>query len=244
MTSVKRKSLSINKKLELINDLQRGDKNSTVCKKYGLSSSTVSTLWKNKESIQSAFEKNIGSSKKLKKCEKEDIDKALLIWFKAQREAGFPISGPILKAQADKFAEKLGHTDFVCNNGRLDRFKNRHNIVYAKISGEAMSVDIEPTKDWLKNVWANLMSEYSENEIFNADEAGIFNKLTPDKTFKFKGKKCSGGKLSKERITVLVCANMTGSEKRKLLVIGKTLQPRCFKNAKNLSITYAENRKA
>lgn len=47
--------------------------------------------------------------------------------------------------------------------------------------------------------------------------------------------------MSKERITVLVAANMTGSEKRKLLVIGKSQHPRCFKNVKSLPVSYENN---
>ncbi|XP_066149867.1 uncharacterized protein [Euwallacea fornicatus] len=57
------------------------------------------------------------------------------------------------------------------------------------------------------------------NDIFNGDETGLFYKTTPNKTLKFKGEKCAGGKQSKERITVWVCANMTGTEKRLLMVI-------------------------
>jgi len=72
--------------------------------------------------------------------------------------------------------------------------------------------------NWLANIWPSLRSGYSDDEIYNADEAGIFFKLTPDKTLHFKGETCSGGKLSKERITV--AANMTGIDKRKLLIIG------------------------
>lgn len=68
--------------------------------------------------------------------------------------------------------------------------------------------------------------------------------MTPDKTLKFKGEKCVGGKLSKERITVLVAANMSGTEKRKLLVIGKSKNPRCFKNIKQLPVTYKANKSA
>ena len=73
------------------------------------------------------------NTKKFKKCEKEDISKTLLCWFKSQRDARFPINEPILKMQAEKFA---GYSDFICNNGWLDRFKNRHNIVYAQMSEE------------------------------------------------------------------------------------------------------------
>lgn len=68
--------------------------------------------------------------------------------------------------------------------------------------------------------------------------------MTPDKTLRFKGEKCSGGKLSKVRITVLVTANMTGSVKKKLLVIGKSKNPRCFKGVSSLPVNYEYNTKA
>ncbi|CAI6365443.1 unnamed protein product [Macrosiphum euphorbiae] len=44
-----------------------------------------------------------------------------------------------------------------------------------------------------------------------------------------KSEECKGGKLSKERLTVFLCANMEG-EFEKPLVIGKAQKPRCFKN--------------
>lgn len=55
----------------------------------------------------------------------------------------------------------------------------------------------------------------------------------PNKTFTLKHEKCVGGNLSKERLTVLLCANMTVQvDKEKPLVIGKAACPRGFKNAK------------
>jgi hypothetical protein len=59
--------------------------------------------------------------------------------------------------------------------------------------------------------------------------------LTPDKTLKFKGEKCVGSKLSKDCIMVL-CATADGTGKRKLLVIGKSKNPRCFKQVKSLPV--------
>lgn len=68
--------------------------------------------------------------------------------------------------------------------------------------------------------------------------------MLPNKTMKFKGEQCVGGKMSKDRITILVAANMTGTEKIKLLVIGKAKSPRCFKNVKSLPVDYESNSKA
>ena len=49
-----------------------------------------------------------------------------------------------------------------------------------------------------------------------------------------------------ERIIVLCCSNLTGTDKCKLLVIGKNLRLGCFKNVNvdNLPVTYCANKKA
>jgi hypothetical protein len=62
----------------------------------------------------------------MRKYRSDNTDKALMKWFKVQRNAGFPINGPILKIQAEKFAMLLEHKDYSCRNGLLDHFKNWH----------------------------------------------------------------------------------------------------------------------
>ena len=47
-----------------------------------------------------------------------------------------------------------------------------------------------------------------------------------------KADKKPGYKLKKERVTVLLCANMTGKDKLIFLVIGRYQNPRCFKQVK------------
>jgi len=86
--------------------------------------------------------------------------------------------------------------------------------------------------------------KYPKEDVFNMDETGLFYRLTTDKTLSFKGEKCSGGKLSKERLSVALCANMSGTEKMEPIVIGKYEKPRCFKNVTNLPCVYKFNKKA
>lgn len=50
---------------------------------------------------------------------------------------------------------------------------------------------------------------------------------------KFKYEKCHGGKLSKDRVTLLLAANMSGTEKCKPLMIGKSKKPWCFARIKS-----------
>ena len=70
-----------------------------------------------------------------------------------------------------------------------------------------------------EHVWPNLRKNYANcDDIYNADKTGLFYRLTPSQTLRFKGETCSGGKWSKERLTILVVSNMTGSYKKKKTV--------------------------
>jgi hypothetical protein len=229
MSVNKRKCLSVREKVEIIRELERGEKNVEVCNKFHLSLSIASTLWKNKEAILSALENNLVTNKKMRKCDLGNVDQALLEWFKVPRNAGSPINGPILKVQAEKFAKQLGHENFTCNNRWLDHFKNWHNSVYAKVSGEALSVDLKTASEWVKSVWVECQQGYSEENIYNADETGVFYNMMPDSTFKFKAEKCV-----KNRLMILMCVNMTGTDK-KGLCYWKITNTTLFKKRKEAS---------
>lgn len=240
----KRKSLSVEEKGSIIARLENGENNGKLALEFEVAHSTISTIWKNREKIKHAFNRNELKTKKLRTSQHEDLDKCLLEWFKIQRSKNIPITGPILRQKANEFAVMLKKNNFECSEGWINRFRSRHNIVFGKISGEAASVPENVPQSWLQTVFPEIRKGYTDEEIFNADETGLFYKMTHNKTMRFKGEKCTGGKASKERITVMVAANMTGSEKRKLFVIGKSKNPRCFKGIKNLPVVYENNKKA
>jgi hypothetical protein len=114
--------------------------------------------------------------------------------------------------------------DFRPSNGWIDRFKKCSALVYRKVCGEANSVNPEVVA-WKDTTLLHLMAKYFPKDIFNADEFGLFYNMLPDKTYTFEGASCKGIKVNKERITVLVCVNLDGTEKLPLLVIGKPKQP-------------------
>ncbi|VDO38331.1 unnamed protein product [Heligmosomoides polygyrus] len=133
--------------------------------------------------------------------------------------------------------------DFNASEGWASRFESRHGIVFKQVQGEAGDVDMEAVSDWHQIVPYKGLEQFSEENVFNVYETGLFWRLLPSKTMAFKGDRCTSGKRSKERITVLVGSNMSGTEKMPLLVIGKSRSPRCFKNA-SVPVDYEANQKA
>ena len=246
--SSKRKlnSFTLQEKMEIINLVNSGRKQVDVAAEKNISTSTVSDIWKNRVIIKDQYEQlNLGQ-KKIKKVQYEDIDGALLQWFKTTRNANIPLNGPIVLEKAKQLATRLGHDDFKGSSGWFDKWKKRHGITFRTVSGEAGSVDDVSLDDWLENKWPQLSAGYKEEDIFNCDETGLFYKLLPNKSLHFKNEKCQGGKNSKIRITVLLGTNSTGTEKIKPLIIGKSKTPRPFKSIKvtSLPVEYFNNKKA
>lgn len=137
----------------------------------------------------------------------------------------------------------FGENDFTGSDGWLDRFKARHDIVFRSVSGESSTVDAGVVVSWKENL-GEVVKGFAPADVFNADETALFWKLLPASTFAFRGDKCKGGKHSKDRITLLVGSNATGTEKLPLLAVGHAANPRCFKNVKKIPVDYQANRKA
>ena len=88
-----------------------------------------------------------------------------------------------------------------------------------------------------------LLSNYELKDIYNGEESGLFYECLPNKTYQLKSEKCSGGKLSKIRITGLAVANSVG-DRLPMFVIRKPKKPRCFKNVKFLPCSYRNQQKS
>lgn len=161
------------------------------------------------------------------------------------RAANLPVTTSIMMEKADALALQMGHTDFSCSSGWFDRFKKRNSVVSKSVHGESGTVDAATADNWRSSRLTELRESYADSDIFNLDEAALFYKMLPSRTFTPKGGACSGVKQRKDRVTVLFGANATGEEKLPLLIIGKALKPRCFRNARLPNgVIYRANRAA
>ncbi|XP_054711365.1 tigger transposable element-derived protein 6-like [Uloborus diversus] len=240
----KRKSLSVVDKVDLLKDVDCGMKKKDISVKFGIPPSTVSTIIKNRNAVMKSYENIEPNRKRSKTCSYETVDEAVLKWIKVVRDQNLPISGPLIKEKALEYAKHFGCDDFQASSGWLDKFKKRHAIKEKVVSGESRSVDDAVCDDWRNNELKKILKDYQSDNIFNVDEMGLFYKCLPNKTLTLKDNDCHGGKSSKDRITVLVGANMSGKEKLRLLVIGKSKNPRVFKNVTSLEVDYRSNKKS
>lgn len=166
---------------------------------FGIPTNTLSTILKNRDSILSNQEQQVmdPERKRFRTAKHPDVEEALFRWFKAVRDKNIPVSGPWLATKARSFADMLGKTDFEASPGWFSRFKERHSIVFKNVCGESCFLCL--------NSWRGT---YDARDVFIADETGIFWRMLPEKTMAVKGDTCHGGKKSKERITLLMEANM------------------------------------
>ena len=111
------------------------------------------------------------------------------------------------------------------------------------IGGESKSVTKEMTSSWRETTLPTILSNYKLENIFNADEFGLFYQCLPNKTYHLKGEKCSGGKKSKVRLTEMAAASAVG-DKLPMFVIWKSKNPHCFKNVKHLPCEYKSPKKS
>jgi hypothetical protein len=118
-------------------------------------------------------------------------------------EFTYPIQWSKVKL-SQEVAKSLGNDQFKTSTGWLDSFKKRHNIVWNGVCGESKDVDQSVLSEY-KPKLTELISPYEPENIYNADETGLFFWALPTKLLMVKGQMCTGGRMSKERLKVLLC---------------------------------------
>ena len=100
----------------------------------------------------------------------------------------------------------------------VGEFSQKTSDRFNELCGESSDVNSE-TIEWVAKL-PSIIHGYGPENIANGDETGLFFRALPNKSLYLKGKKCSGGKMCKERLTVFLCGFIS-SEIEKPLLIGK-----------------------
>jgi len=211
--------------------------------RFGVAASTVTRIIQKKEKYNVSLSKKkvLRHRTRLDAGKHANLEELLFQWLKQKRSLGISIAGPMIQEKALFFNHQLGGPDsFKASQGWLEKFKRRFGIRQISVQGESLSANKDGATQFqkeLKNIIEN--GQYSLENIYNADETGLYVKMLPKKTLALMDEKQAPGlKDSKERVTVMNCANATGTHKIPLLLIGRTSRPRCFKGVNHLPLEY------
>lgn len=243
MEKLKRNTLSLKTKIKILEEMKSGKTRSEITKKFNIASSTLSKILKKSEEInqKSYICRNL-EQKRARKSKYETLNKSMSMWFNQMMETNARVTGPVIFEKAQQFAIKLGIPDFKPSPGWLQRWKKNENIHFRKHHGEAASADSQSAEEFKQNVLPLLLQKYALEDIYNADETGLFYKALPTGSYVAGSQASSGFKTPKERITLLFITNCIGTNKY-VYAIGKYKNPRCFRG-KIIPIPYKFNKKA
>ncbi|XP_050069536.1 tigger transposable element-derived protein 4-like [Anopheles maculipalpis] len=241
MSLRKHKCFSQRDKLKIIEAYEAGKSRSEIIHEFGLPLSSYYKIISNRDSTRQQCLQGKGYVRRNRSSDYPNLERCVLHWINQRFGAeGQPLEGPVIKAQAKLFSIKLGIDDFSASNGWLDGFKKRHDITlnrsqYALASG----VGRHGT-----DCFTNLLDEYEANDIYSIAVTGLFYKCLPEQICKYQSKERLDSGIEQENLTVLLCANITGTEKLPILVIGRTKWPELLEDKQNPSVRYEINAKA
>ncbi|GBL76186.1 Jerky [Araneus ventricosus] len=142
-----------------------------------------------------------------------------------KRNEEVPISGIRIQPKALRFNSKFGGSkEFQASSCWLEKFKNRHGIRQLSIVGEKLSSDIEAGNIFIAELQGFIVKEkLTAEQIYNCDETGLYWRILSTKTLAAENEAVAQGrKKMKDRVTILGCANASGSHRVKLTLVRKS----------------------
>ncbi len=146
--------------------------------------STITKVWQSREKWLTV----LSNSKTLhifrhRSVQFPELDKALQIWTSQVVAAGLPLTDAILQQKGIELAQMLdiNEDQLKFTNGWVYRFKKRNGLQKIKFSGEANSAPLATLPEERLKLRA-LLAAYDEENIYNADETGLFFQMEPNQT--------------------------------------------------------------
>ncbi|GAU90782.1 hypothetical protein RvY_03153-1 [Ramazzottius varieornatus] len=195
------------------------------------SKTTVRRLDKKRELFLSTPEDDKTPKKIITIRKFEEVEKVLLKFVEDCHARDMPLSRNDLKQEALDIAQRLQIKGFTGSNGWVHKFMKRYDLGSVVLHGEEASASQDVADSWISNDIPTIIQSYKNEDIFNCDETGTQYRALPKKTLTKKGQKKKGGKVNKERLSVLFCCSAAG-KKLPPLIIGNWTKPRFFTKAK------------
>ncbi|CAM5152081.1 unnamed protein product [Natator depressus] len=190
----------------------------SVARKYGRSKSSIRAIKIRERKIHQAVASSapitakVMSQVRIKTLVK--TEKALNLWLEDMNRKHVPIEGNMLREKAlglyalFKPPAEEGQTseekEFKASHGWLNSFRNRFNLKNVQTTGEVASANEKAAKAYPEQLKKIIEEKgYLPEQVFNADETGLFWKKMPNRTYTSKSERQAPGfKAAKDRVTV------------------------------------------
>ena len=167
----------------------------------------------------------------------EAVDKALRAWYdgiQTMARRDLPVTLAVLEAKAAEIAAELGVTGFKASTGFVQKWAQRHSLRNVALWGQGGSA-IEAARQGEERM-AEIrreLAKYDPDHIYNMDETGLQFRCLPNRAYIAAGqrRRARGTKAmkAKDRVTLVLACNATGSHKLPIAIIGSAAVPLCFK---------------
>ena len=236
-----RRFLSGNDKQKVLSELKAGKPPLDVAAEFGISKTQVYSIRKKKCASIGKMLVPLCAKVASSRAKHPAIDRAVYEWFRSIRtltgaRKPLPVSRSMIKARALFEAKRQGVIDFRASDGWFYNWRWRCNVSKCtRLHGEAADVDLDAAEREM-HVLRNALASYPASNVFNMDEAGLFYRAIPNRSYlaadEGDSRQVGRGRKAmkaKERVTIILCVNATGSCKMTPVVIGSAKNPRCFK---------------
>lgn len=249
------KRLNEQERLDIIRKLRRPNPPSkrSIAREYNVSEGAIRYIWTKRDEIEqrsgSMTPEARGTIYRQSNGHFPQVESQLFTWIEAMRMANLPVAPSLALAKAKKIALNLGISDddFKGSWQWFQKFRGRHGLQQSFLHGEGGEVDREDPEMLAQlNDLYDVINQYDPEHVYNMDETGYFYRQLPKYSLLLPNEDISsvrGKKKLKDRISLVVCANSTGSHKISCTVIGKSKQPACIKN-RNWPLPYFSQNKA
>uniref|UniRef100_K7G2M2 HTH CENPB-type domain-containing protein n=1 Tax=Pelodiscus sinensis TaxID=13735 RepID=K7G2M2_PELSI len=249
-----RKSFTLEEKLEVIKQIEKGERTCDISHALNMHESSVRTIRaqaeKIKESCKNATPVSVKKAVRMRSNLMEIWRGDCLSGLKTKHNK-MPVSLALIQEKAkalyDAVKIELNETDakpFNASHGWFERFKkhlNLHNI-------KAAAADMEAAESF-PAIFEAIIKEggYSSKQVFNLDETGLFWKRMSARTYISRDEAYAPGfKAAKDHITAMLCTNANRDCKLKPVVVYRFANPRALAgySKDRLPVVWRSNAKA
>jgi len=173
----------------------------------------------------------------LRGCKYPELDERLYVWFcvlTARGRKRIPVTYAYVGRKAEQIAADLDINGFKGSLGYVQGWAQRHQLVNVRLHGAAGSVDMDEARLRMTAIRSTLET-FDAEFIYNMDETGLFYLAVPSTSFvrvsdrrRVRGSKAIK---AKERVTLVLAVNATGTHKIPVALLGRAKQPLCFRPA-------------